>query len=607
LGTNNPAGGPINVQKNAGATVRQAFLFAASTGFTGYTPTNTDVTLNGDAVAWNPAETLNNSIGSVNVEADVTSVVKPIVDAASSGLVPFTVAEGAETSNIDGEILAVIFDDPNNVPANKTIALMYGAQATGGDTFSINLAKPLNLSTPGLGMVMGLGDSYGYQPAGQYSTIQVNGQMLTSSAGGQDDCDQKYQTVPDWGACGNGSLLTVGGIGDSPTNPPDPTATDTTCANPPAPRCDDELYSLLPFLHQGDTTITVDTQNPSANDNIFFASLELTPLSAKVSTGGGINYVAMGDSFSSGQGLGVYDSTSANDKCDRSLLAYPYQLLDDSSLGIGTLNFVACNGATRQDAWLGQNGELTQFAALSSPSANLVTLSLGGDDVDFSTGVQHCVVGGDKSLIADYLDQPVVQGSDDCQNLPVSDPTTGKRETLNQLETKLINNLGADSGSCPTLSGPEVCSPSLHAIYEGIAQDSAPGVKIYVLLYPHLFKNNPEPRGCTIKGPAGLNFLRLNITTSKANMIFVNSEVDKLDSKIISEVALAKKSGVDVVTVDPRPAFDDSAAGASPGGHGVCSAVPWINGFVTGGGSFHPNVTGHSEFATLLESAIGSS
>ena len=97
---------------------------------------------------------------------------------------------------------AVIFDDPNNVIANKTIALMSGAQTTGGDTFSINLAKPLNLSTPGLGMVMGLGDSYGYQPAGQYSTIQVNGQMLTSSAGGQDDCDQKYQTVPDWGACG---------------------------------------------------------------------------------------------------------------------------------------------------------------------------------------------------------------------------------------------------------------------------------------------------------------------------------------------------------------------------------------------------------------------
>ena len=292
LGTNNPAGGPIQVQKNAGATVKAAYLFAASTGFSDYTPVDGDVTLNGNAVSWNAAETINNNISSVNVEADVTSIIAPIVNAASPGLVPITAAEPNNTADIDGEVLAVVFNDPT-APANNSIILLYGAQYTAGDTFNINLGTPIDLSNPDLSVSMGIGDSYSYQPAGQYSTIDVNGQLMTSSAGGQDDCDQKYQATPDWTQCGNGALLTVGGIGDSTANPPDPSATDETCGPadtpptdvPAAPRCDDELYNLLPFVHTGDTSIQVDTDNPSSDDNIFFASLDLTATSAIVGQG----------------------------------------------------------------------------------------------------------------------------------------------------------------------------------------------------------------------------------------------------------------------------------------------------------------------------------
>src|SRR5438552_2336777 len=43
LGTADPAGGPIKVQKTAGATVKQALLFAASTGGSTYTPVDGDV------------------------------------------------------------------------------------------------------------------------------------------------------------------------------------------------------------------------------------------------------------------------------------------------------------------------------------------------------------------------------------------------------------------------------------------------------------------------------------------------------------------------------------------------------------------------------------
>src|SRR5207253_6706798 len=116
---------------------------------------------------------------------------------------------------------------------------------------------------------------FGFQPTGQFSTVDVNTTQMTSSAGGQDDCVEKYAATPDFSSCNNGELITAGGIGDSNDNPPDATATDLTCTAPaPAPRCDDELYSLLPFVNNGDTSLTFTTTNPSADDNIFFGALD---------------------------------------------------------------------------------------------------------------------------------------------------------------------------------------------------------------------------------------------------------------------------------------------------------------------------------------------
>lgn len=276
LGSNNPAGGSVQVQKNPGATVHQALLFAASTGFTSYVPVNGDVTIDGAPVAWDPAHTVPNSISSFNVLADVTAMVKAKVDAASAGNVTFTVAEPNNTFLIDGEILAVIFDDPT-VTINKSISLLYGAQSTTGDTFNVALTAPIDKSDPNQQLTFGLGISYGYQAPGilnQYSLIDVNGTRLSSAAGGQDDCDQKYAAVPNFASCGNGALLTVGGIGDSTSDPVDPNATPQDAC---VPRCDNERYNLQPFVNNGDTSFTIHTLNPSNDDNIFFAWLLANP------------------------------------------------------------------------------------------------------------------------------------------------------------------------------------------------------------------------------------------------------------------------------------------------------------------------------------------
>jgi hypothetical protein len=119
---------------------------------------------------------------------------------------------------------------------------------------------------------MGLGISFGFQPSGQFSRVDVNSTRLTSSAGGQDD-----------GGTDDGELITAGGLDDSPANPPDPQATDDTCGG--APRCDDELYDLKPFMPAAATAIGVDTVNPSGDDNILLAAFTLSGVTAVVGQG----------------------------------------------------------------------------------------------------------------------------------------------------------------------------------------------------------------------------------------------------------------------------------------------------------------------------------
>lgn len=247
-------GGNVQVMKPAGATVRNAFLTTASTG--SWEPTLPDgcVQLNGTPIVWTSRAP--SSIGSENGWAEVTGLVTPLLNPAPAGMINVPLTESPDL--VDGSILIVIFNDPA-VTENRTVILLFGAQNVAGETFQINLSEPLDLTDPAAHVYMGLGISYGWQNGGsQFSTVDVNGDRLTTSAGGWDD-----------GEDANYALITVGGIGDSYANPADPMATP-----PFIQTYDDELYDLLPFVSDGDDFISVHTANPSNDDNIFFAWLE---------------------------------------------------------------------------------------------------------------------------------------------------------------------------------------------------------------------------------------------------------------------------------------------------------------------------------------------
>jgi hypothetical protein len=90
----------------------------------------------------------------------------------------------------------------------------------------------------------------GYSCCGfQSSTVDVNGTRITNNAGNLDD-----------GFLGNGALITVGG-NDDPFS-----------GHLPSYDNDKERYNLVPYIGQGDTTIRVNTSNPSLDDNIFLAA-----------------------------------------------------------------------------------------------------------------------------------------------------------------------------------------------------------------------------------------------------------------------------------------------------------------------------------------------
>ncbi|ACU76063.1 lipolytic protein G-D-S-L family [Catenulispora acidiphila DSM 44928] len=107
----------------------------------------------------------------------------------------------------------------------------------------------------------------------------------------------------------------------------------------------------------------------------------VTLLGANASATAADHYVALGDSYSSGVGAGSYISSSGS--CDRSTNAYS-QLWANSRHPASYVS-VACSGATTQDVLN------NQISALSS-STTLVSITIGGNDVGFSSVMETCVL-----------------------------------------------------------------------------------------------------------------------------------------------------------------------------------------------------------------------
>jgi lysophospholipase L1-like esterase len=152
----------------------------------------------------------------------------------------------------------------------------------------------------------------------------------------------------------------------------------------------------------------------------------------------GANYVALGDSYSSGVGTGGPYSGGG---CQRSSTAYPQ--LWANSHAPSSFTFAACSGAKTGDVLSGQVGSVPA-------NATLVTISIGGNDAGFTDVITTCTLGSDST----------------CVN------------RVNQAKTFVNNELPA----------------KLDSVYNAISQRSA-SARVIVMGYPRFYK---VPGSCSV-------------------------------------------------------------------------------------------------------------
>ncbi len=260
-------------------------------------------------------------------------------------------------------------------------------------------------------------------------------------------------------------------------------------------------------------------------------------------------YVALGDSYSSGEGADDYlDGTDTDDnRCHRSGNAYSQVVHGGGNFG-GPLVFGACSGAVADDyfdANTGQDGESAQQAHLNDDTS-LVTVSMGGNDFGFVDVLTTCVTGL-KSCARDKHDQ----------------------EVRDRIAAEL---------------------PQLVQMYLDM-RERAPGARILVVGYPHLFPHEASGEWS------------LSGTISGKERRWMNEIGAHANAQIQAAIAEANAQGANIEYVDVSHALD---------GHEIGSDDPWMNDLTVSWGlppsvspaSFHPNAEGQAAIAEAVNAQI---
>lgn len=313
-----------------------------------------------------------------------------------------------------------------------------------------------------------------------------------------------------------------------------------------------------------DHTLLLDTYNKDQT----FSRYQALPAGAQEHK---VQYVAMGDSFSSGEGTFNYRAgtdTSLN-KCHQSALSYPYLLAST----LDSFVSVACSGATTDNIFPNNKehkdtqlnisdsevtiamqaealashsvGTLTQGKFLQQDDPEIVTISIGGNDIQFSGILKRCV-------------------------LPFAGDITPNTDCYASYEDRLevVNEVNAQFDN-------------LYRTYVNLKGEGER--RVYIIGYPQIASTTGS---CA-----------LNVRLSQADREFGAELVTYLNSVIKQAAA---KAGV--YYVDTEHAFD---------GHKLCdgTAATAVNGLTAGNDtalhtlgneSYHPNELGHQLLADAI-------
>ena len=263
------------------------------------------------------------------------------------------------------------------------------------------------------------------------------------------------------------------------------------------------------------------------------------------------HYVAIGDSYSSGDGAGDYlTGTTGDDGCWRSANSYPSRTAEAFDFA-GGFGFEACS-KERADRMLEEAGDGSQLDRITE-FTSLVSVGIGGNDLGFTPVLRTCMVR-----------MPLLS----------SGVCTGQEESIDR-------RMGAVGSS----------------VEEIIAEvrDRAPDARVLLLGYPRLFPDEPP----------GMYY-----TLTVEDQVWLNGTVERFNDRLRraaeeADEAIAEDGGTGSVEfVDVYDTLD---------GHEVSVEESWLNGVVlrslTEGisvdrSSFHPTSAGQAAFGDRVEETV---
>lgn len=287
------------------------------------------------------------------------------------------------------------------------------------------------------------------------------------------------------------------------------------------------------------------------------------------------SYVAMGDSYSSGEGAPPFfpGTDGPSDYCHRSTRAYSQAI--GAHYGL-TPKFYACSGAVTQNITSSfHQGEPPQITGDGVDNTlDLLTLTIGGNDAGFADTLKACIGQKLKADVYNALIGPVARWLGFGK-----DPNCVHSSSFTDSVNTRIDN---------------IFWPVKSTYLSLLSATSPDQTSIMAADYPRLFPVSHDDQGCT-----ALRFILTN-----DDMDWMNGAGDRLDNILAQAAGEAGVNFVDVRSsfagheiCGPAGAYLNglSMASGSGGactwslfGHCIIPGIPVV-------GSFHPNVSGQTD------------
>ncbi|HKX73440.1 MAG TPA: SGNH/GDSL hydrolase family protein [Candidatus Saccharimonadales bacterium] len=303
-----------------------------------------------------------------------------------------------------------------------------------------------------------------------------------------------------------------------------------------------------------------------------------------------LDYVALGDSFSSGEGVppflnGTDTAGPPENRCHRSEKAYGRLVNGNPNMRLNLTAFGTCSGARSAqitgtwpaiDSDSPNTNEPAQISHLSS-STKVVTITIGGNDAEFAKFGRRCVL-ADCSIYRQYY----LTLANSLTNLLAS----AYDEILSEAPNAKVYVLGY-----PLMLSPDGCNQTdewMHAL-NVLAGQAAVGNAPAILALQALAASN------------GLDSYDESVLLTSGS---VQISQDELDLAHDFTTAINQKTSTVVGTKGSRIEFINPMDSGSPFlGHELCTDDEYFHPIVPGGNAsftFHPNTKGQNAYADLL-------